>query len=83
MQPKMHQIDFSNHGLGMGLHRGKLLLSQRDHQRGLSTRNIGLNELGVVVSTNPKPHLKWTPELHERFVNVVTHLGGLDSKHIF
>jgi SHAQKYF class myb-like DNA-binding protein len=75
----MHQIDFSNHGLGMGLHRAQLPLSQRDHQRGLSTGNIGQNELGVVVSTDPKPRLKWTPELHERFVDAVSQLGGPDK----
>lgn len=75
----MHQIDFSNHGLAMGLHRGQLPLSQRDHQRGLSAGTIGQNELGVVVSTDPKPRLKWTPELHERFVDAVSQLGGPDK----
>lgn len=76
--PRMHQMDFSNHGMGMGLHRGQLPLSQRDHQRGLTIGNIG-QDLGVVVSTDPKPRLKWTPELHERFVDAVTQLGGPDK----
>lgn len=35
---------------------------------------------GLVLST--KPRLKWTPELHERFIEAVTRLGGADSKYI-
>jgi hypothetical protein len=31
-------------------------------------------------SADPKPRLRWTPQLHERFVDAVTQLGGADSK---
>ncbi|XP_039114547.1 myb-related protein 2-like isoform X1 [Dioscorea cayenensis subsp. rotundata] len=33
---------------------------------------------GLVLST--KPRLKWTPELHERFIEAVTRLGGADTE---
>ncbi|KAL1204807.1 Myb family transcription factor PHL12 [Cardamine amara subsp. amara] len=34
---------------------------------------------GLVLTTDPKPRLRWTTELHERFVDAVTHLGGPDK----
>lgn len=33
----------------------------------------------VILSTDPKPRLRWTTELHERFVNAVTQLGGAEK----
>ncbi|KAK6154558.1 hypothetical protein DH2020_008806 [Rehmannia glutinosa] len=34
---------------------------------------------GLVLTTDPKPRLRWTVELHERFVDAVTQLGGPDT----
>ncbi|XP_076932370.1 myb family transcription factor APL-like [Bidens hawaiensis] len=34
---------------------------------------------GLVVTTDPKPRLRWTVELHERFVDAVAQLGGPDK----
>ena len=42
----------------------------------------GGGDAGLVLSTDAKPRLKWTPELHERFVEAVQKLGGPDSKYM-
>ncbi|XP_043703364.1 myb family transcription factor PHL8-like isoform X2 [Telopea speciosissima] len=36
-------------------------------------------DVGLVLSTDAKPRLKWTPELHQRFKAAVTQLGGADK----
>ncbi|CAN6200318.1 unnamed protein product [Urochloa humidicola] len=36
-------------------------------------------DAGLVLSTDAKPRLKWTPELHERFVEAVHQIGGPDK----
>lgn len=36
---------------------------------------------GLVLTTDPKPRLRWSVELHERFVDAVTQLGGPDSTY--
>ncbi|KAK7271078.1 hypothetical protein RJT34_26688 [Clitoria ternatea] len=39
----------------------------------------GTGESGLVLSIDAKPRLKWTPDLHERFIEAVNQLGGADK----
>ncbi|XP_010532006.1 PREDICTED: myb family transcription factor APL-like [Tarenaya hassleriana] len=41
--------------------------------------NCVQGDSGLVLTTDPKPRLRWTVELHERFVDAVTQLGGPDK----
>lgn len=43
----------------------------------------GGGDAGLILSTDAKPRLKWTPELHERFVEAVHQLGGPDSEYTY
>ncbi|XVE87593.1 hypothetical protein DITRI_Ditri19aG0000500 [Diplodiscus trichospermus] len=36
----------------------------------------GLGEPCLVLTSDPKPRLRWTADLHDRFVDAVTQLGG-------
>ncbi|KAL2245059.1 UNVERIFIED_CONTAM: Protein PHR1-LIKE 2 [Sesamum indicum] len=35
----------------------------------------------LVLTSDPKPRLRWTADLHERFVDAVTQLGGASSQY--
>lgn len=37
---------------------------------------VDSNDLGLVLTSDPKPRLRWTNDLHDRFVDAVTQLGG-------
>ncbi|KAH6810931.1 Homeodomain-like superfamily protein [Perilla frutescens var. frutescens] len=41
--------------------------------------NGGGDAAGLVLSTDAKPWLKWTPDLHERFIEAVNQLGGAEK----
>lgn len=45
------------------------------HERAMCVQG----DSGLVLTTDPKPRLRWTVELHERFVDAVAQLGGPDS----
>ncbi|XP_047939591.1 myb family transcription factor IPN2-like [Salvia hispanica] len=49
------------------------------HPKKASSMNSPMCDSGLVLTTDPKPRLRWTVELHERFVDAVTQLGGPDK----
>ncbi|RYR18155.1 myb family transcription factor PHL8-like [Arachis ipaensis] len=40
------------------------------------------NSMHLVLSTDAKPRLKWTPELHQRFIEAINQLGGSESEEM-
>lgn len=50
----------------------------QQHQHGLMMSSLS-GDIAVMCSPDPKPRLRWTPELHDRFVDAVTQLGGADK----
>lgn len=37
----------------------------------------------LVLTSDPKPRLRWTAELHDRFIDAVAQLGGPESEPSF
>ena len=58
-----------------------LPLDGGDHHGPLDGTNLP-GDACLVLTTDPKPRLRWTAELHERFVDAVTQLGGPDSEFL-
>lgn len=73
--PKMYRPPYANSGLSLPDGSNP---SQQQKQLSLSGTNLP-GDLSVVASADPKPRLRWTPELHERFVDAVNQLGGADK----
>ncbi|KAK4430005.1 Myb family transcription factor PHL8 [Sesamum alatum] len=45
----------------------------------MALQNVQIKEMSLVLSSDAKPRLKWTPELHQRFVDAVDQLGGAEK----
>lgn len=43
--------------------------------------NGATGDSSLVLSSDAKPRLKWTLDLHERFIEAVNQLGGAESKN--
>ncbi|KAI3523608.1 hypothetical protein L1887_01863 [Cichorium endivia] len=67
MYSGIHSISLDGSSLGHGEFPGQLD----------ATNFVG--DPCLVLTTDPKPRLRWTAELHERFVDAVTQLGGPDK----
>lgn len=47
----------------------------------MDLQNLKNQSMHLVLSTDAKPRLKWTPELHQRFLDAIKQLGGPDSEY--
>ncbi|KAK4261099.1 hypothetical protein QN277_004146 [Acacia crassicarpa] len=45
----------------------------------MDMKNLQNQSMDLVLSTDAKPRLKWTPELHRRFLDAIKQLGGPDK----
>ncbi|XP_058096429.1 myb family transcription factor PHL8-like [Magnolia sinica] len=62
------------------IHRNKGFQQMMDNQVEDSSSSVhGHTEFGLVLSADAKPRLKWTPDLHQRFVDAVSQLGGIEK----
>ncbi|KAK4423734.1 Myb family transcription factor PHL8 [Sesamum alatum] len=52
-----------------------ILLTQTE----MAFQNGHSKEMSLVLSSDAKPRLKWTQELHQRFVDAVNQLGGAEN----
>jgi len=70
---------YHHHQGNNDLHSSRTTFSSDRHSV-LQGGNIQ-GDSGLKLSTDAKPRLKWTPELHERFIEAVNLLGGPDSEY--
>ncbi|KAI8558739.1 hypothetical protein RHMOL_Rhmol04G0120300 [Rhododendron molle] len=69
---------YNNHHQGKNIHPSSRMAVPPE--RHLLMRGVnGPVDSGLVLSTDAKPRLKWTPDLHERFIAAVNQLGGADK----
>jgi SHAQKYF class myb-like DNA-binding protein len=47
-----------------------------------SSSSSSMSTDGVVLASDPKPRLRWTAQLHQRFVDAVRQIGGANSKFL-
>ncbi|XP_065857002.1 protein PHR1-LIKE 2-like isoform X2 [Euphorbia lathyris] len=65
--------------LGIVGHQEDMQLQMANHTHTPDTQTIGAGEPCLVLTSDPKPRLRWTADLHERFVDAVAQLGGANT----
>lgn len=59
-----------------------MVFTAKEKKRKMERNFVGY-ENGIVMTRDPKPRLRWTSDLHDRFVDAVTKLGGPESSSFF
>ncbi|CAL0324289.1 unnamed protein product [Lupinus luteus] len=67
------------HDQGKNMHSSSRMAIPSERHMFLQTGNGGSSDSGLVLSTDAKPRLKWTTDLHARFIEAVNQLGGPDK----
>lgn len=52
---------------------------QQANKKNNMSMQVSSGDAALVLTTDPKPRLRWTVELHDRFVDAVNQLGGPDK----
>ncbi|KAH9611958.1 hypothetical protein KSS87_007881 [Heliosperma pusillum] len=71
-------MHYHHQSQGNTMYQSPRMAAYPERQLFLNSGN-GPRDSSLVLSTDPKPRLKWTPDLHERFVEAVNQLGGADK----
>ena len=77
----LRQMYHHHHHQGKNIHPSSRVSIPPERHLFLQGGNGG-GDSGLVLSTDAKPRLKWTQDLHERFIEAVNQLGGADSECI-
>ncbi|KAK7402062.1 hypothetical protein VNO78_14025 [Psophocarpus tetragonolobus] len=73
-----HHHQHQHQHQGKNIHSSSRMPIPSERHMFLQTGN-GSGDSGLVLSTDAKPRLKWTPDLHARFIEAVNQLGGADK----
>ncbi|KAJ9181655.1 hypothetical protein P3X46_009763 [Hevea brasiliensis] len=66
-------------GNGIVSHQEDIQVQRQNQNHTTNNQKIGAAEPCLVLTSDPKPRLRWTSDLHERFVDAVTQLGGANK----
>lgn len=80
--PTIQYRMYHHHHQAKNIHSSSRMSIPSERHMFLQTGN-GSSDSGLVLSTDAKPRLKWTPDLHARFIEAVNQLGGADSKYTY
>ncbi|KAL3536108.1 hypothetical protein ACH5RR_004569 [Cinchona calisaya] len=70
---------YHHHQQGKNMHSSSSRMSIPPERHLFLQGGNGPGDSGLVLSTDAKPRLKWTSDLHERFIEAVNQLGGADK----
>ncbi|KAK3227285.1 hypothetical protein Dsin_007147 [Dipteronia sinensis] len=55
------------------------MMNMNERQPAIFFQGDDYSSSGLALTTDTRPRLRWTAQLHHRFIEAVTHLGGPDT----